>query len=74
MSMLRDSAHYFRDYFRLSEGDSGRIWQSFSVEARYGYLAALLQWQADEADENGVISEEQNGERHGNDGGERRTK
>ena len=50
MSMLRDSAHFFRDYFRLSAADSGRIWQGFSPEARYGYLAALLQWQVDEAE------------------------
>lgn len=69
MSMLRDSAHYFRDYFRLSEGDSGRIWQGFSPEARYGYLAALLQWQVDEADGNGQSSEERSGQRHDNNGG-----
>ncbi|MBM7344881.1 hypothetical protein [Pantoea coffeiphila] len=74
MSMLRDSAHFFRDYFRLSAADSGRIWQGFSPEARYGYLAALLQWQVDEADDNGQSCEERSGQRHENNGVEGRTK
>ncbi|ROR09756.1 hypothetical protein [Erwinia sp. JUb26] len=74
MSMLRNSAHYFRDYFRLSAADSGRIWQGFSPEARYGYLAALLQWSADETDDNGLSNEKRSRQRHENDGGDRRTK
>lgn len=74
MSMLRDSAHFFRDYFRLSAADSGRIWQGFSPEARYGYLAALLQWQVDEADDNGQSGEERSGQRHENNGDGKHTK
>jgi len=74
MNMLRDSAHFFRDYFRLSAADSGRIWQGFSPEARYGYLAALLQWSADEAVENGLSKEDQNGRRGENDGGKQQAR
>lgn len=74
MNMLRDSAHFFRDYFRLSAVDSGRIWQGFSPEARYGYLAALLQWSTDDTDENGLSNEERSGQRDGNDSGKQQAR